>query len=73
MKIEIHIPLAQEVERKDGEPISQYLHAIIQSLMGNSIQRQIAFPFNEKNQQHVAEEIGYRNALLDILSFFQEI
>lgn len=70
--IKIDILKIKEVEHKDGEPISQYLRDIIESLMGRSVERQLQMPFTENNQQSIAEEIGYRNALTDILSFFQE-
>ena len=74
MKPKFSITLNADVNfpNKDGEPLPIYAHNIITQLLAQSVERQIALPFIEKNQQAIAEEIGYRKALMEFASFFQE-
>lgn len=72
MKYQITLNNPTDIERQDGEEMPIYLRNIIQQLLSNSAQRQLGMNFTEQNQLIVAEEIGYRRALLDLSNFYQE-
>lgn len=72
MEYSITLNNLTDTERQDGEPMPTYLSQIIKQLLSNSAQRQLNLNFTEQNQLQVAEEIGYRRALQELATFFQE-
>lgn len=70
MKLELTIGKMENPESKDGEQLTIYQNSIIKALYANSFQRTIHTGFTPENQQKIAEELGYRRALLDFLNYF---
>lgn len=70
MKIEITLGKLENPECKDGEQLTIYQNSIIKALYTNSFQRTLHMGFTPENQQKIAEELGYRRAILDFLNFF---
>lgn len=58
------------IERKDGEQLTIYQNHIINSLLSDSANKTLSTGFSPENQQLLAEELGYRRALLEFLSYF---
>lgn len=53
-----------------NESLTTHTKLIVNSLLTNSITRTLSMPFTPDNQQRIAEELGYRRALLEFLSYF---
>lgn len=70
MKFEIDLGSSSLPEAKDGEELTTYTRTTIKTLLASSAKRTLTFPFSIENQQKIAEEIGYRRALLDLLFYF---
>lgn len=70
MKIELDLRNSAFPEHKDGEQMTIYTKHILNTLLANSVKRTLSLEFSEQNQQFIAEELGYRRALLDFSSFF---
>lgn len=72
MEYELVLNSATDIERQDGEPMPTYLSQIIKQLLSNSAQRQLSLNFTEQNRLQIAEEIGYRRALQELATFYQD-
>lgn len=70
MEIIVNIGGPNFVERKDGEQLTIYSNSILKALMTDSVNRTMSMEFSVENQQRIAEEIGYRRALLEFSSYF---
>lgn len=70
MKVAVVIGEPHFVPQEDGEQLTNYSNSILNSLMSDSVNRTLHLEFSAANQQKIAEEIGYRRALLDFLTFF---
>lgn len=70
MKISIDLGSPNFPEHKEGEQLTSYSMTILNSLLTDSINKTLGMDFSVENQQKIAEEIGYRRALLEFQSYF---
>jgi len=72
MKFQITLNDPIDIESQDGETLSNYQSTILKSLLSASTERSLSMNFTPENQQKIAEEIGYRRALLSFISYFEK-
>lgn len=70
MPITVTLGQREFIEKKDGEQLTIYQNNIIKSLISDSANKTFHMKFSVENQQAIAEELGYRRALLDFLAYF---
>ena len=70
MNISFNLGEVLYTERKDGEQLTNYQTSILKTLLSNSANKTLITGFSPENQQVIAEELGYRRALLEFQSYF---
>lgn len=70
MKYQITINTDIDQTENDGGQMTLAAHAILKSMLEKSSVRTLSMEFSQENQQRIAEEIGYRKAILEFISYF---
>lgn len=69
MKLTITLDTEANLPDIGGENLTSSQYATLKYMLGESVKQTLGLKFNAENQQKIAEEIGYRKAITEFLSY----